>query len=233
MALIELKNIKKHYRTGDTDTAAIDGVNLVITEGEFVAIIGPSGSGKSTLMHILGLLDSPTSGEFLLDGEEMHGRKDKQLAKLRLRQIGFVFQSFNLLPRLSVLQNVALPMVYSGVAARMRKVQAMELLKVVDLEDRANHKINQISGGQAQRVAVARALANNPRLILADEPTGNLDTKSSQAIIDLLKRLHGEGNTIVIVTHNQEIATQTGRIIEIRDGKVVRDVKNPNRKAFV
>lgn len=231
MSLIDIKSVGKEYKTGDNRTQVLKDINISINEGEFVAIIGPSGSGKSTLMHILGLLDSPTEGEYLLDGKPMQNRGDRELARLRRGSIGFVFQSFNLLARLSVLQNVMLPMVYAKVPTRQRKGKAMELLKIVDLEDRANYKTNQISGGQTQRVAVARALANSPRLILADEPTGNLDTKSSQAIVDLLKRLHRQGNTIVIVTHNPEIAGQTERIIELRDGRVVRDGKVLRRSA--
>jgi len=225
MALIEMRDIVKRYQTGDTETVALNGIDLQVETGEFLAIVGPSGSGKSTLMHILGLLDTPTSGEYLIDGEAMHNRPDRQLAKLRRNLIGFVFQSFNLLPRLNVIQNVILPMAYAGVPARQRKQRALQLLGSVDLADRANHRLNQISGGQTQRVAIARALANEPKLILADEPTGNLDTKSSQAIVDLLKRLHQAGNTIVIVTHNPEIAAQTNRIIEIRDGSIVRDTR--------
>jgi putative ABC transport system ATP-binding protein len=188
-----------------------------------VAIIGPSGSGKSTLMHILGLLDSPSAGSYTLNGQRMDGRSDRELARLRRNLIGFVFQSFNLLARLSVLQNVVLPMVYAGVPVRQRKAKAMKLLETVGVADRANYGTNQISGGQTQRVAVARALANAPQLILADEPTGNLDTAASANIIALLQKLHQDGNTIVIVTHNPEIAAQTGRIIEIRDGQIVHD----------
>jgi putative ABC transport system ATP-binding protein len=223
MALIELKGIAKHYKIGDTKTTALDGIDLRINEGEFVAIIGPSGSGKSTLMHILGLLDSPTDGSYTLDGVEMKGRSDRQLARLRRELIGFVFQSFNLLSRLSVLQNVMLPMAYAKVPGRKRKARAMELLKSVGVADRAKYGTNQISGGQTQRVAIARALANEPQLILADEPTGNLDTAASNNVMGLLHRLHTEGNTIIVVTHNPEIAEHTQRVIELRDGKVIRD----------
>jgi putative ABC transport system ATP-binding protein len=223
MSLIEIRNLSKHYQAGDTETVALHDINLSIEKGEFAAIIGPSGSGKSTLMHILGLLDSPTSGSYTLNAHNMLDRSDRQLAKLRRELIGFVFQSFNLLPRLNVLQNVILPMAYAGVPGRQRKTKAMEILQQVGIADRANYRINQISGGQTQRVAIARALANQPSIILADEPTGNLDTKSSQEVVDLLKELHKAGNTIIIVTHNPEIAEQTERVIEIRDGQIVKD----------
>ena len=203
---------------------ALAHINLTIAQGEFVAIIGPSGSGKSTLMNVLGLLDTPTSGQYLLDDEVVASFQDAQLAKLRREKIGFIFQSFNLLPRLSVVQNVELPLVYGGLRPKQRRARALELLALVGLHDRANYRPHQISGGQTQRVAIARALANHPSLILADEPTGNLDTKSSKAIINELRRLNREtGATIVIVTHNPEIAEQTDRTVTVRDGEIVGD----------
>ena len=224
MNVIELKNIGMTFTDREEPTIALLDINLIIAKGEFIAIIGPSGSGKSTLMNVLGLLDTPSSGEYLLDGEPVANFHDSQLAKQRREKIGFVFQSFNLLPRLSVVQNVELPLVYGGLRAKQRRARALELLSLVGLYDRANFKPRQISGGQTQRVAIARALANSPSLILADEPTGNLDTKSSKSIIDELRRLNREtGATIVIVTHNPEIAAQTDRTVTVRDGKIVSD----------
>jgi putative ABC transport system ATP-binding protein len=231
MKVIELKGIGKTFTDRAEPTVALKNASLSIESGEFVAIIGPSGSGKSTLMNILGLLDSPTEGEYLLDGQLVSSYKDRQLAKLRRTKIGFVFQSFNLLPRLTVAGNVELPLVYNGVRAKARRARALELLRLVGLEERAGYRPNQISGGQTQRVAIARALANNPSLILADEPTGNLDTKSSNAIIDELRRLNREtGATIVIVTHNPEIAEQTDRTITVRDGTILSDLSNDRER---
>ncbi|GAC1370040.1 MAG: ABC transporter ATP-binding protein [Candidatus Saccharimonadales bacterium] len=227
MNVIELKDLGVTFTDREEPTIALQHINLTIAKGEFVAIIGPSGSGKSTLMNVLGLLDTPTSGEYLLDGEVVANFHDKQLAALRLDKIGFVFQSFNLLTRLSVVQNVELPLVYRKIRPKVRRARALELLDLVGLKERAHYKPNQISGGQTQRVAIARALANEPSLILADEPTGNLDTKSSTAIIDELRRLNREtGATIIIVTHNPEIADQTDRTVTVRDGEIVSDSKH-------
>ena len=224
MNVIELKDIGMVFTDRTEPTLALSHINLIIAKGEFVAIIGPSGSGKSTLMNLIGLLDAPTSGEFLLDGKLVASLEDSKLAKLRREKIGFVFQNFNLLPRLTVVQNVELPLVYGGLPPKQRRARALELLGLVGLYDRANYKPHQISGGQTQRVAIARALANHPSLILADEPTGNLDSKSSKAIIDELRRLNREtGATIVIVTHNPEIAVQTDRTVTVRDGEIVSD----------
>ncbi len=230
MNVIELHGIAKTFTDRDEPTVALENINLTIAPGEFVSIIGPSGSGKSTLMNVIGLLDEPSSGEYLLDGQKVASYGDRALAKLRWNKIGFVFQTFNLLPRLSVVQNVELPLVYGGMRPRKRRQRALELLEIVGIADRAGYRPSQISGGQTQRVAIARALANHPSLILADEPTGNLDTKSSRAIIDELRRLNRETHaTIVIVTHNPEIAEQTDRVVTVRDGKITSDEKTRRR----
>ena len=224
MALVELRNITKIYHLGGEEIRALDGVSLDISEGEFCSIIGPSGSGKSTLMHILGCLDSPTGGTMKLDGLEIQDASPRQLAGIRNQKIGFVFQFFNLLPKLNVLQNVELPMVYSGFTSRQRRERALEALQQVELENRSKHRPSQLSGGQQQRVAIARALVNNPRIIFADEPTGNLDSHTGELIIAMFRRFHREGRTIILVTHDPEIAAVTPRKIEIRDGKIAQNL---------
>jgi putative ABC transport system ATP-binding protein len=224
MALVELRNVRKTYRLGEEEIHALDDVSLDIETGEFISIIGPSGSGKSTLMHILGRLDTPTQGTVQLDGVMIHDASARQLAAIRNRKIGFVFQFFNLLPKLNVVQNVELPMIYSGVSARERRQRALSALEAVDLANRAKHRPGQLSGGQQQRAAIARALVNNPRIIFADEPTGNLDSHTGDAILSLFRKLSQEGRTIVLVTHDPEIAAVTPRRIEIRDGRIAGKV---------
>ncbi len=220
MALVEVRNISKIYHLGGEEIRALDDVSLDIGSGEFISIIGPSGSGKSTLMHILGCLDTPTKGTITLDGTMIQDASQRQLAGIRNKKIGFVFQFFNLLPKLNVLQNVELPMIYGGQSSRERKERAMEALKMVELENRSKHRPSQLSGGQQQRVAIARSLVNDPRIILADEPTGNLDSHTGENILKLFRNLSEEGRTIILVTHDPEIAAVTPRKIEIRDGKV-------------
>jgi putative ABC transport system ATP-binding protein len=224
MALIELRNVSKIYFLGGEEIRALDDVSLDIDRGEFVSIIGPSGSGKSTLMHILGCLDSPTKGTIILDDTPIQGASPRELARMRNRKIGFVFQFFNLLPKLNVLQNIELPMIYSGLSSSERRRRAMQALVMVGLENRGKHRPMQISGGQQQRVAIARALVNDPKIIFADEPTGNLDSQTGEAILELFRRLSSEGRTIVLVTHDPEIAAVTPRRIEIRDGKISKHV---------
>src|ERR1041385_5561651 len=224
MALVEVRNVSKIYHLGGEEIRALDDVSLDIDGGEFISIIGPSGSGKSTLMHIVGCLDSPTTGSIKLDGTEIQNASAHELARIRNKKIGFVFQFFNLLPKLSVLQNVELPMIYSGLPAAKRREHAMEALKMVGLENRSKHRPMQISGGQQQRVAIARALVNNPKIVFADEPTGNLDSQTGEHILELFRKLTGEGRTIVLVTHDPEIAAVTPRRIEIRDGKIAERV---------
>jgi putative ABC transport system ATP-binding protein len=223
MAIIDLSNVTKIYQMGDTTVHALDGVTLSINSGEFAAIIGPSGSGKSTLMNILGCLDQPTGGSYRLDGEEVASLNDARLAITRNKKIGFVFHNFNLLPRMSALQNVALPLVYAGVDRRTRLERARENLAIVGLDDRRDHRPNELSGGQRQRVAIARALINGPPIVIADEPTGNLDTKSSNEIMDIFCRLNQQGRTIIMVTHEPDIAAYAHRIIHVRDGKILKD----------
>jgi len=222
--LVELRNVSKIYRLGGEEIRALDDVSLDIEPGEFISIIGPSGSGKSTLMHILGCLDSPTHGTIQLDGVMIQNASARELAAFRNRKIGFVFQFFNLLPKLNVLQNVELPMIYSGISTRERHQRAMAALEQVEMANRAKHRPSQLSGGQQQRAAIARALVNNPRLVFADEPTGNLDSRTGEAILNLFRRLSSEGRTIVLVTHDPDIAAVTPRRIEIRDGKVAPKV---------
>ncbi len=219
MALIELEDIHKIYRMGDREIRALDGVTLSIEAGEYAAIIGPSGSGKSTLMHLLGCLDTPTSGRFLLDGLDVSRANSDELSAIRNRQIGFVFQSFNLLMRLNVLQNVELPMIYGGLPARERRDRALRAIERVGLTERMHNRPLQLSGGQCQRVAIARAIVNNPSIILADEPTGNLDSKTGESIMALFKELVDSGSTVILVTHDPEVAAVARFVIEIRDGK--------------
>ena len=220
---IALRGIKKWYRIGDQEVAALGGIDLDIKNGEFTALMGPSGSGKSTLMNILGCLDRPSEGSYRLDGREVANLSDDELARTRNQQIGFVFQNFNLLSRISAVDNVALPLVYAGVKAAERKRRSMEVLEMVGLADRANHQPNELSGGQRQRVAIARALVNNPEIIMADEPTGNLDTKSTAEILDVFTRLHEMGRTVILVTHEPEVAMRANRQLLVRDGLITRD----------
>lgn len=221
-ALIVLGNIRKSYRLGGVDIHALDGVDLSIHQNEFVALMGPSGSGKSTLMNVLGCLDSPTSGKYALNGKDVGSMRDRQLSEIRNTEIGFVFQSFNLLPRMSSLDNVALPLIYAGISSKQRRARAQEMLELVGLGDRLKNKPNQLSGGQRQRVAIARALANRPSLVLADEPTGNLDSTTAQEIMEMLTKVNDQGNTIVVVTHEREIAEYAQRIIHLKDGRIER-----------
>ncbi|CAM3737277.1 ABC transporter ATP-binding protein [Vibrio aquimaris] len=223
--LVKLNDICKYYSSGDTEVRALDKVSLTIAQGEFLSILGPSGSGKSTLMNILGCLDKPTQGSYELDGQNVASLTSNQLAEIRNQKVGFVFQSFNLLEYATALDNVALPLVYSGISAKERKRRAGELLKQVGLGERMEHKPNQLSGGQKQRVAIARALVNDPQIILADEPTGALDSKSGAEIEALFNQLHSQGRTLIIVTHDNSLAERTKRVITIKDGKLVSDRK--------
>jgi putative ABC transport system ATP-binding protein len=223
--MISLQNIVKRYRMGEEDVLALAGVDLEIGRNEYVALIGPSGSGKSTLMNLLGCLDTPTEGVYLLNGRDTSGMNDNELAQVRNREIGFVFQSFHLLPRLTVLQNVMQPLVYRGIPVAERKRQASDALVKVGLGDRMGHRPNQLSGGQRQRVAVARALVGSPSILLADEPTGNLDSRTSGEIMALFDALHGQGQTVVVVTHEPDIAAHCHRTIRVNDGRIVEDVR--------
>ena len=217
-SIISLSEIKKEYYLGKTPLPVLKGINLEILTNDFVALMGPSGSGKSTLMNIIGCLDSPTSGTYILNGLDVSSMEDDDLAEVRNKQIGFVFQQFNLLPRLSAIENVAVPLIYAGIGKKERLARAEEMLERVGLSDRGHHKPNELSGGQNQRVAIARALINNPALILADEPTGNLDSTTSMEIMDLFEKIHALGNTIMLVTHEEDIATHAQKIIRIKDG---------------
>jgi putative ABC transport system ATP-binding protein len=224
MALIETRDLWKTYVMGEEEIHALRGVSLGIERGEYVAIMGPSGSGKSTLMNLIGCLDTPSKGSYLLNGKEVAAMNDDELARIRNEEIGFVFQTFNLLPRATALHNVELPLIYAGMPAKDRQDRAKQALEKVELTPRANHRPNELSGGQRQRVAIARALVNNPSILLADEPTGNLDSKTGNEIMALFDRLHQGGNTIVLVTHEADIAAYAHRVISIRDGQVEKDV---------
>ena len=223
MSLIETKNIWKTYEMGKVQVHALRGVTISIEKGAYVAIMGPSGSGKSTLMNLVGCLDTPSQGEYYFSGKRVSQMEDDELAVIRNKEIGFVFQTFNLMPRASALHNVELPLIYNGTPRTEREVKAKKALAIVDLTDRMTHRPNELSGGQRQRVAIARALVNEPSLILADEPTGNLDTKTGLEIMQLFSRLHKEGNTIIIVTHEADIANYADRILQIRDGQIEKD----------
>jgi len=226
--IISLSKISKKYLLGQLEVLALNEVSVQITQNEYVALMGPSGSGKSTMMNILGCLDSPTAGQYMLNGQDVSSMTDSELAETRNREIGFIFQTFNLLPRLSALDNVVLPLIYGGAKRQERDEKAKDALDLVGLQDRMGHKPNELSGGQRQRVAIARAIVTNPAIILADEPTGNLDTKTSIEIMAILEKIHQRGNTIVLVTHEPDISEHAHRIIRLRDGRVESDEKNPN-----
>lgn len=224
--IIHLEGIQKSYYMGKQALPVLKGISLDIFKNEYVALMGPSGSGKSTLMNILGCLDTPTAGRYILNNNDVSTMADNALAEVRNKEIGFVFQQFNLLPRLTAAENVALPLVYAGMNKKLRTEKAMQVLEMVSLTDRSHHKPNELSGGQCQRVAIARALVNNPSIILADEPTGNLDTKTSYEIMEIFNTIHQNGNTIVLVTHEEDIANHAHRIVRLRDGVVETDRKN-------
>jgi putative ABC transport system ATP-binding protein len=225
-SVIHLQDIRKSYFMGRQELEVLKGITIDINRNEYVALMGPSGSGKSTLMNILGCLDSPTAGTYILNGHDVSTMPDNELADIRNKEIGFVFQQFNLLPRLTALENVALPLVYAGIPKRQRNEMAMEVLRKVDLTDRSHHRPNEMSGGQCQRVAIARALVNNPSIILADEPTGNLDSKTSHEIMDIFNKIHADGNSVVLVTHEDDISKFAHRIIRLRDGILESDRLN-------
>ncbi len=224
--LINVVDLYKIYRVGSQEVRALNGFSMNVSSNEYVALMGPSGSGKSTLMNILGCLDSPTSGKFYLNGPDVSTMIDDELAEIRNKEIGFIFQTFNLLPRYTALENVTLPLIYNGTSKAERIIRGQEVLKQVGLGDRMNHRPNELSGGQRQRVAVARALVNKPSIILADEPTGNLDSKTSYEIMKLFEEIHNAGNTIILVTHEEDIASYAHRIVRLRDGKLESDVEN-------
>ena len=226
--IIHLENIRKSYYLGKNELQVLKGITLDIFKNEYVGLMGPSGSGKSTLMNLLGCLDTPSGGKYILNGKDVSRMPDNDLAEVRNKEIGFVFQQFNLLPRLTAAENVALPLVYGGVGKRERTERAMEVLARVKLDDRSHHKPNELSGGQAQRVAIARALINNPSIILADEPTGNLDSVTSYEIMEILGKIHNDGNTVILVTHEEDISHYAHRIIRLRDGEVESDKVNSN-----
>lgn len=232
-SIIHLENIRKNYYMGKNVLEVLKGVSLDIYQNEYVALMGPSGSGKSTLMNILGCLDTPTSGIYILNDQDVSKMPDNSLAEVRNKEIGFVFQQFNLLPRLTALENVALPLVYAGMNKKLRNEKAMHVLDMVNLSDRSHHRPNELSGGQSQRVAIARALVNDPAIILADEPTGNLDTKTSYEIMDIFNTIHSGGNTIVLVTHEEDIANHAHRIIRLRDGIIENDKINEKVGVYV
>ncbi len=227
-AILHLENIRKSYYLGKHELPVLRGISMDINKNEYVALMGPSGSGKSTLMNILGCLDSPTGGKYILNGNDVSRMPDDDLAAVRNKEIGFVFQQFNLLPRLTAAENVALPLIYSGVSKKERLERAEAVLRKVKLEDRMNHKPNELSGGQCQRVAIARALINNPAIILADEPTGNLDSITSHEIMEILGKIHDDGNTVILVTHEEDISNFAHRIIRLKDGLIETDKINVN-----
>jgi putative ABC transport system ATP-binding protein len=226
--IIHLENIRKSYYLGKQELQVLKGIAMDVFKNEYVALMGPSGSGKSTLMNILGCLDSPSGGKYILNGKDVSRMPDNDLAEVRNQEIGFVFQQFNLLPRLTALENVALPLVYSGVSKKERLERANEVMAKVKLQDRSHHKPNELSGGQCQRVAIARALINNPSIILADEPTGNLDSKTSYEIMDILGKIHADGNTVILVTHEEDISHFAHRVVRLRDGVIESDKLNAN-----